>query len=308
MSDRVPRFNRTERWVHAVQAITFLLLAFTGLAISINSLETLIGHRALMRQVHLTAAFFFVFGPALVALAGDRLSIREDARQVDQWTKDDVRWLAHPTIHPTEHTPPQGRYNAGQKLNAVFTVYSTLTFTVTGLIVWQNRRFSFQLVSQANAIHQALTYLAILVFMGHIFLSVILPATRPSLSGIITGTIRADWARLHHPNWNPARASELPPAPSAIARSLALLVIGLEAALLVTRFGFEWLGANGTDAVVKLIYRFSGLPGTLPRAATGVHTFDLAALIWLGLAVALWYGAMRKHSLLPRIFSSPAKG
>ena len=290
--------------VHWVQAITFLTLLATGFAISIASLESLIGHRALLREIHLISAFFFVFGPAVVALAGDRLSIRSDIRSVDFWSRDDVRWLAHPTTRPDEHGPPPGRFNSGQKLNAIFTAYCTLAFGATGLIIWQNRRFPFELVSQANIIHTYLAYLALIVFLGHLYLSVVHPATRPALAGIFTGTVKATWAREHHPGWKLPSSPEAPLSFATAARAFTLLILGLEACLLLTRFAFEWLGANVTDPVTKLIYRFSGLPGTLPHPATGVRSFDLGALVWLGVALAIWYGVRRRRALLPHI--SPA--
>lgn len=89
---------------------------------------------------------------------------------------------------------------------------------------------------------------------------------------------------------------------------MVLLLIGLETACLASRFGLELLGANVTDPVVKLIYGLSSLPGTLSDQTTAASQFDLAALIWMGLGVALWYGAMRRFPLLPRIFPAPAKG
>jgi formate dehydrogenase subunit gamma len=305
---RVLRFNRTERWVHTTQGVTFLVLLGTGLAISISALETMLGHRALLREIHLIAAFFFVFGPAMVALAGDRRSLRDDMKAVENWSSDDIRWLAHPSTLPDARTPPPGRYNAGQKLNAVFTVYSTLAFAVTGLILWQNRRFPFQLVSQANTVHTWLAYIALAVFLGHLYLSIVHPATRAALGGIIFGTVDRAWAQHHHPAWQVPATGESPLTLSNAVKGLGLLVVGLEAALLATRFGFELLGANVTDPVTKMIYRFSGLPGTLQNPATGVHSFDLGALFWLGLAIALWYGVLRNRALLPRTLPAPARG
>ncbi len=294
--------------VHWVQASSFLLLLATGLMISITSLESLVGHRALLREVHLATAFFFVFGPAIVALAGNYRSVREDAREVDRWTRDDLRWLAHPKVDPDPWTPPAGRFNAGQKLNAIFTVYSTLAFGVTGLILWQNRRFPFDVVSQANTIHTYLAYIALAIFLGHLYLSVVHPVTRASLRGIIFGNVDAGWARHHHPHWQPLTDHEPPINVGALTQSVVLLVILLEAALLLTRFGFEWLGANVTDPVTEALYRFSAVPGTLAHPATAVHSFDLGALIWFGLAVSVAFGLARREQLLPRMLPAPAKG
>lgn len=91
-------------------------------------------------------------------------------------------------------------------------------------------------------------------------------------------------------------------------KALALLVLGLEAAFLVTRLGLEWLGANATDPLTRFAYRFSGLPGTLQNQGVGMHSFDFGALVWFGLFAALWYGVARNRALLPRVSPAPAKG
>lgn len=301
------RFGRTERLVHWVQAVTFLILLVTGFMLGISQLEELIGSRAVVREIHLATAFFFVFGPALVALAGDRMRMREDVREVDEWTKDDLRWLAHPTVDPDRYSPPAGKFNAGQKFNAIFTVYSTVAFGVTGLILWQNRRFPFDVVSQANTIHNYLAYIALAVFLGHLYLAVGHPATRHALHAIVLGTVREDWARHHHGSWLVGTNAEAPLRGRSVVRSLVLLALGFEGALLLVRFGFEWLGANTTDQITKQFYRFSGLPGTSTHAATAVHVFDLGALVWFGLIVAVWLGVARGLDILPRTISLPSK-
>ena len=92
-SGRIHRFTRTERGAHWMQAISFLALLLTGFALQLPALEGLMGHRALLREIHLSSAFFFFFGPALIALSGDRRSMAEDVRDVDTWDRDDARWL-----------------------------------------------------------------------------------------------------------------------------------------------------------------------------------------------------------------------
>lgn len=305
---RVLRFDRTGRVVHWTQAVTFLVLLATGLAISISGLEAIFGHRAFLREVHLAAAFFFVFGPAIVAIAGNRAGIREDMRSVDEWSRDDIRWMTHPTVQPNDYTPPAGRYNAGQKLNAIFTAYSTLAFAATGLIIWQNRRFPFSLVAQANSVHMYLAYFAMAIFLGHLYLSAVHPATRKALGGIIFGAVDREWAHDHHPKWRLRSAPESPLTTKNVVRAMLLTALGFEGALLATRFGFEWLGANVTDPVTKMIYRFSGLPATVQHSSTGVHSFDLAALVWLGTVVAIGYGIARSRPLLPRTLLQPLEG
>jgi hypothetical protein len=44
-------------------------------------------------------------------------------------------------------------------------------------------------------------YVALVLLAGHLYLSLIHPATRHALRGIMRGTVDAEWARRHHPPW-----------------------------------------------------------------------------------------------------------
>jgi formate dehydrogenase subunit gamma len=286
--------------VHWTQALSFLILLASGLLLSVRLFGRTFGHDELLRQIHLTTAFFFVFLPAIVALAGDFRSVRVDIQESETWTQADIEWLRRPSLSPRPNQSPPGRFNLGQKLNVIFTVYCTLAFAVTGVIIWQSRSMPFSLVAQAQAIHSWLAYIALAVFLGHFYLSAIHPSTRPSLSGMFSGNIDTAWAQRHHPAWIPGR-----PTPSltvlAIVRSSALAILGILIALLISRLGLAGLGANTTDPVVALIYRLSALPGTLHLhvITSGSHVLDLAALIWMGLLTIGFIAVFKGQSLLP---------
>jgi formate dehydrogenase subunit gamma len=283
----VLRFTRTERVAHWVQATSFLALLCTGMVLGLSALEGLIGHRAVLREIHLSAAFLFAFGPTLVSLAGNRRAVVRTVNEVDGWTAADARWLLHPAADPGDDTPSQGRLNAGQKLNGIFTAYCTAAFAGTGLVLWQNRRFPFTVVSQANTMHSMLAYLALAVFLGHLYLAVVNRATRHALHGIVFGTVRRSWAEHHHPLWQYDGPQESALRPRMLATSVLLLAVGSYATLLVIRSAFEWLGANTTDAVTTMIYRLSTVPATA-HPVTGTHVVDLGAPTWAGLLALVW--------------------
>ena len=160
-------------------------------------------------------------------------------------------------------------------------------------------------MTQANTVHEWLAYIALLVFLGHLFRSDD-PSGHP---GVLLGNDLRKLPRLNGP-WEHHPRLE---APTAAGRETSLrldpqAVLGLESAALLSRVGFVLLGANVTDPVTKLLYGVTALPGTLQHLATAQSRFDLGALIWLGVVVALWYGTMRNYSLLPRVFPAPAKG
>ena len=195
------RFSRTERALHWTYAACFLVLLATGLIMYLPALSLLVPSRLILRQLHLAAAFFIITVPTLIALFGDRRDIAADARAVDRWDEDDRSWMADGLRGvPTE----AGRFNAGQKANAAFTVGSLLVFVLTGVIMALNiftRILPDWLVNNASLIHDSLTWLALFAWLGHVFLAGIWPPTRESLRGMLTGVVRSDWARHHHPRW-----------------------------------------------------------------------------------------------------------
>jgi formate dehydrogenase subunit gamma len=300
--DRVTRFTRTERTVHWVQAVTFLTLLLSGFALALPQIEAWIGHRALLREMHLSSAFFFFFGPAIVALSGDRRSMALDVEAVDTWDADDLRWLIPWPILRLfgVHTPAQGRFSAGQKLNAIFVVWSTLTFTVTGLFMWQNRRFPTDVVSQANTIHTTLAYLALVAFLGHLYLGTAHPQTRHAFRAITQGWVRVEWAAHHHAKWlRQAVPAPLPPAHDGL-RTVLQVLFGWWAALFAVRLLFFAIGANVTDKVTSWLYDATAWPGLASiRPQTAVHITDWPAFIYLALLIAAWVAADQMRRLNP---------
>lgn len=288
---RIPRFTRTERAVHWVQATSFLLLLISGFALTLPAVESALGHRDLLREIHLTGAFFLFFGPAIVALSGDRRSVAADVEDVDTWDTDDLRWLIpFPILRLFGvRTPPQGRFNAGQKLNALFVAWSTLTFTITGLILWQNRRFPIDVVQKSNDLHTILAYVALAAFLGHFYLAALNPSTRHSLRAITQGWIRRDWAVAHHAKWVQSARAALPAPRYDGLRTTVQIVLGSLVALFATRVLFFALGANVTDHVTERLYAITAWPGAASiHPQTGVHVFDSFGAGYAVLCLGTW--------------------
>jgi len=190
----IERFSRTERAVHWVHAVAFLVLLATGLALYLPSLSQLIGRRPLLKDAHVYTAVGWIAALVLVIVLGDRRRLRETVRELDRFDLDDVLWLQR---YPT----PQGRFNAGQKVNAALTAAFAVLFAVSGSLLWlgeRDHRFQF---ASTIILHDWLTLISLILFVGHLYLALIYPATRHSLRGITTGSVRRDWAERHHPKW-----------------------------------------------------------------------------------------------------------
>jgi len=197
MKRYVRRFSRTERVLRWANALVFFLLLGSGLVLYLPSLAVLVGRRPLVKDVHLYSGIAWIPLIALVALAGDRRGIVRTARELDRFDRDDARWLAG------RRPAPQGRFNAGQKLNATLTAAFTVLFTVSGLLLWLGEGDTRLRFASTVILHDGLMYAALVLLVGHLYLAVIHPATRHALRGITLGTVSEDWARRHHAKWKP---------------------------------------------------------------------------------------------------------
>lgn len=195
----IRRFSPTERTFHWVHAVAFFVMLATGLVLYLPPLSEAIGRRPLVKGVHLYAAAGWAVALVLTFVLGDRAGLRATARELNLFDADDRMWLRG-------RPRPQGRFNAGQKLNAAVTAAFAVLFTVSGVLLWLGERDSAFRFGSTILLHDFLTVVSIVLVAGHLYLSLIYPATRHSLRGITTGDVRTEWARRHHPKWLVARA------------------------------------------------------------------------------------------------------
>jgi formate dehydrogenase subunit gamma len=193
----VRRFSRTERTLHWANAIGFFLLLATGLILYLPSLAILVGRRPLIQDLHFWSGVGWVCILAAIGLAGDRRGLARLAREVDRFDRDDLRWLLG------RRPAPQGRLNAGQKLNTALTAAFTVLFLVSGLLLWFGERDTRFRFASTVLLHDGLMYAALVLLVGHLYLAVIHPATRHALRGITVGTVDEEWAARHHAKWRP---------------------------------------------------------------------------------------------------------
>jgi len=190
----VRRFSRTERAVHWVHASAFLVLLGSGLVLYLPSLATEIGRRPLVKDVHLLTALAWAIALLAVVALGDRRGLRATTRELDVFDADDRRWLLGRHVR-------QGRFNAGQKLNAALTAAFAVLLAVSGVLLWLGERDTRFRFDSTIVLHDVVAYLSVALLAGHLYLAVIHPSTRHALRGMTVGTVREDWAREHHAKW-----------------------------------------------------------------------------------------------------------
>jgi formate dehydrogenase subunit gamma len=227
---RIERFCKTTRWFHWSFVLPFLGLAGTGAVLALRETLALTDEtsRALVR-VHEGIALFWLIAPPLVLLSGQTRAALADLVAPFRITRADLRWLALQPLAVVGRAelPPAGKLNGGQKLNALLVVGVASGLALTGIWLW---RRPGALVPWLG--HLALFAIWLPGFLGHFYLAVLNPGTRPALRAMFTGDVDLDWARHHHPLWadgaartEAARAPQPGRSPAAVRplASVALL-------------------------------------------------------------------------------------
>ena len=199
------RFGRTERALHWLSAAAFTSLTVTGLVLWLPFLATLVNDRPLMKAVHLWSAAGLAAGIVAIVVLGDRRSLRRTGRQVDRFDRHDRAWLKGAPRRALRGgtAPPAGRFNAGQKLNVAIILAAWILFAVSGSFLWLGERdHAFQLGGMLF-LHDVLTLVTLPLVLGHVYMAALNPHTTGALEGMTRGTVNRDWARRHHPRWDP---------------------------------------------------------------------------------------------------------
>jgi formate dehydrogenase subunit gamma len=190
----VGRFTRTERAVHWVHAAAFFVLLGSGLVLYLPQLSERIGRRHLFKDVHVYTAVAWVIALAAIVVVGDRARLRRTMQELEWLDADDRQWLRG-------RPAPQGRFNAGQKLNAAVTAGLAVLFLLSGGLLWLGERDTAFRFAGTLAVHDWLMWISLVLLVGHLYLAVIHPATRHALRGMTRGSVRYDWAEEHHAKW-----------------------------------------------------------------------------------------------------------
>lgn len=187
----IQRFTRAERWVHRSIAVLFIVLIGTAAALYIPDISVLVGNRPIMRSAHIIAG---VLLPIPIVLALLSAGFRADAQDVNRFTPDDWDWLR------TRGRSAQavGKFNAGQKLNASFTLGAVIVMFATGMIMWLNGPFPDDIRTGATFVHDWLTLLIVVVLAGHLWKAM---GDREARRGMRTGKVSSTWAQHVHPAW-----------------------------------------------------------------------------------------------------------
>jgi formate dehydrogenase subunit gamma len=189
------RFDRVERAAHWATAALFAILMATALPLYFVQVESLVGRRVLMVEIHAWSGVALPV-PLMVSLLGPWGSrLRRDIRRVNLWTAGELRWLR--TLGRERIDAPD-KFNPGQKLNTLFTGGAIVVMLGTGSILKWYRFFPLDWRTGATFVHDVVALGVFLVVTGHIAFAL---THREALRSMFRGWVTEPWAKRHASGW-----------------------------------------------------------------------------------------------------------
>lgn len=198
---RVLRFNNIDRFAHWTTAVSFLLMALTGIVLTFGRtlLIPLIGHSAFpslaqtSASVHNFVSVPFVVGLAMIVALWLRDNIPEKADWI--WIKSMGGLLSKSGKHPEA-----GRFNAGQKGVFWSILLGGIAMAVTGYLMMVPFAVSGIAGMQIlHVIHGIVAGLLIAAVIGHIYIGTI--GMEGAFDAMGSGVVDENWAIEHHRRW-----------------------------------------------------------------------------------------------------------
>ncbi len=217
----VLRFRPFERFAHWLVAVSFIVLAVTGLNILYGRdvLKPLLGHNAFTevtaygKWLHDFTGYSFIVGLVLILL----LWVRDNMP-----SRHDLIWLARGGgLFSGGVHPPARRFNAGQKMIFWFVILAGASVSFSGICLIFPFTFTpfsdtfaglnllgFTLPTDLSAVqemqllhawHAVLGIIMIIVIIAHIYLGSI--GMEGAYDAMAWGDVDENWAREHHPLW-----------------------------------------------------------------------------------------------------------
>jgi formate dehydrogenase subunit gamma len=203
--------------LHWFNASVWLVELATGLALISSArfrvapdwyiaiVQGLFGSRATMLQAHVALGLAWIGVFLVYGIFGFRTYLGQEVlRKEIALDRDDVRWLIVRVLQILGRTkdrlPPQGIYNAGQKLFAVM-VYAMLPLVMLSGVVMAFRLFGPQVVGWAVVLHFGAVGLVVSGLIIHVYMGAVFPEEKPAFFSMITGAVNELYAYNHHFKW-----------------------------------------------------------------------------------------------------------
>ena len=197
---KVLRFTSLERFAHWLTAVSFLVLAVTGVNMLYGKhvLIPLLGKPLFAtlteagKYVHNYVGFAFMLGLLLIFV----LWVKDNI-----WDKYDAGWIKKGggLLFETEH-PPAAKFNFGQKTVFWAVIIGGGVLSFTGLnLLFPFVLFDLQQMQWIQAIHGTVSQILCMLMIAHIYIGTV--GMEGALDTMTTGKVDENWAREHHSAW-----------------------------------------------------------------------------------------------------------
>jgi formate dehydrogenase subunit gamma len=206
--NRIMRYTAGTRINHWIVAISFVLLALSGLALfhpALFWLTNLFGGGPWTRILHpfigcVMAATFYLL---CVKFWRDNYMQQRDWIWLQKF-KDVVG-------NREENLPEVGRYNAGQKLLFFTLVVCLIVLLLSGIVIWRvyfSEFFAIGVIRAAALLHAFFAFVLICSIIVHIYAGI---WVKGSVRAMTRGVVTPGWAWKHHRAWFREVSKGVPP-------------------------------------------------------------------------------------------------
>lgn len=194
----IQRYAPNERSNHWITAISFILLALSGLALfhpSMFFLTAILGGGPWTRILHPFIGLVMFASFAGLVLRFWHHNFLE---------KYDIEWMkkiGDVLNNREENLPKIGKYNAGQKMLFWVLLGSMIGLLLTGIVIWRayfSHFFPIGVIRAAALLHAFFGFVLIASIVVHIYAAIWI---KGAIKAMTQGFVTYAWARRHHPLW-----------------------------------------------------------------------------------------------------------
>ena len=203
--------------LHWFNAFVWLIELVTGVALIsspsfrvapqsyISVIQEIFGTRGSMLQVHMAVGLAWILVFLTYGIFGRRTYLAQEVLKKEiGLDQDDKLWLKVRILgilgKSKDPLPPQGVYNAGQKLFALM-VYVMLPMIMLSGVIMTFHLFGTTVVGWAVVVHFASVGATVSGLIVHVYMGAVFPEEKPAFFSMITGTVNELFAYSHHFKW-----------------------------------------------------------------------------------------------------------
>ena len=214
---RIKKHHVAIMLLHWFNAFVWLFELLTGLALIsspyfrvvpswyVSMVNGVFGSRAGLIEFHVMLGLVWIFVFLVYGTFGFRTYLGAEVLKKEiALDRDDFRWLIVRTLRilgrSQEPLPPQGSYNAGQKVFA-FMIYAMIPLVMLTGVVMAFQLFGPALIGWAIVLHFAAVGAVVSGLMVHVYMGAVFPEEKSAFFSMVTGMVDELYAYSHHFKW-----------------------------------------------------------------------------------------------------------